>query len=168
VNKIVGDGYTIIDRNGAIYIGGACNITVGNSVNILVQGAADIQVDGAATINLNNNADIGIAGDLNMVVGGDYNLQVDGDFTVNGSVFPGIQSGFGGGGIDSISGNINIGKNCSVFLSARNGNITIGQTLSSYGGNLVGNSANCQGTFSVSGIAGGNVDIDAASIIING
>jgi len=121
---------------------------------------------------------IEIGGDLNICAGGFGSAYVgrnaygalnsDGDFTVNGSVFPGIQSGFGGGGIDSILGNINIGKNCSAFLSARNGNITIGQTLSSYGGNLVGNSANCQGTFSVSGIAGGNVDITAASIIING
>ena len=80
VNKIVGDGYTIYDRNGSIYVSGKANLTVGNGVNIYVMGTADIQVDGAATINLKNNADIGVGGDLNMVVGGDMNLQVGGAF----------------------------------------------------------------------------------------
>lgn len=75
VNKIVGDGYVIIERNGAIYIGGQCNLTVGNGVNILVQGDADIQVEGESVINLKGNADIGVADNLNISVGGD--LKID-------------------------------------------------------------------------------------------
>ena len=78
VNKIVGDGYTIIDRNGSIFIAGKANLTVGNGVNILVQGTADIQVDGYATVNLNNNADIGVGGDLNLAVGGNFKVQAGG------------------------------------------------------------------------------------------
>jgi predicted chitinase len=83
VNKIIGDGYTIYDRNGLIYITGKANLTVGNGINIYVQGAADIQVDGTATINLNNNADIGVGGDLNLAVGGDFNLKTGGLFNVS-------------------------------------------------------------------------------------
>ena len=82
VNKIVGDGYTIIDRNGSIYIAGAAKLTVGNSVNILVQGMADIQVQGATVLNVNNNVDIGVAGNLNVAVGGDYNVNVLGTHRV--------------------------------------------------------------------------------------
>jgi predicted chitinase len=78
VNKIVGDGYTIIDRNGSIFIAGKANLTVGNGVNILVQGTADIQVDGYATVNLQNNADIGVGGDLNLAVGGNFKVQAGG------------------------------------------------------------------------------------------
>jgi predicted chitinase len=87
VNKIVGDGYTIIDRNGMIYIAGKCNLTVGNSVNILVQGDANIEVNGATQALFHGQVDIGCADDVNMAVGGNFNLQVNGDFntTVNGN-----------------------------------------------------------------------------------
>lgn len=82
VNKIVGDGYTIIDKNGSIYIGGRCLLTVGNGVNILVEGSADIQVEGHSVINLKNKADISVANDLNLSVGGDMKTRVAGNYTV--------------------------------------------------------------------------------------
>lgn len=87
VNKIVGDGYTIIDRNGMVYIAGKCNITVGNSVNILVQGDANIEVNGGTQALFHGQVDIGCAQDVNMAVGGDFNLQVNGNFntTVGGN-----------------------------------------------------------------------------------
>jgi len=80
VNKIVGDGYTIVDNNGSIYIGGRCILTVGNGVSILVQGNADIEVDGHSVINLKNQADISVANDLNLSVGGDMKTKVAGNY----------------------------------------------------------------------------------------
>jgi len=82
VNKIVGDGYTIIDKNGSIFIGGRCILTVGNGVSILVQGNADIEVEGESVINLKNQADISVANDLNLSVGGDMKTKVAGSYTV--------------------------------------------------------------------------------------
>ena len=80
VNKIIGDGYTVIDRNGLIYIAGRCNLTVGNSVSIYVMGNADIEVNGVTTANLHGDLNLGCARDVNWAVGGDLNLKVDGDF----------------------------------------------------------------------------------------
>lgn len=85
VNKIVGDGYTIIDKNGSIYIGGRCILTVGNGVSILVQGNADIEVEGHSVINLKNQADISVANNLNLSVGGDMKTRVSGDYTLEAS-----------------------------------------------------------------------------------
>jgi len=85
VNKIVGDGYTIVDRNGSIFIGGRCVLTVGNGVSIVVQGNADIEVEGASVINLKNTADINVANDLNLSVGGDMKTKVAGDYTLEAS-----------------------------------------------------------------------------------
>lgn len=79
VNKIVGDGYTIYDRNGFIYVTGRCNLTVGNSVNILVQGDANIEVNGQTQAVFHNQVDIGCASDVNLAVGGDFNIKVEGD-----------------------------------------------------------------------------------------
>ena len=92
VNKIIGDGYHIIDRNGSIYIAGNANLTVGNGINILVQGNADIEIDGESTINLNNNADIGIAGNLNLAIGGNFNVQTGGSININSSSTFAVQS----------------------------------------------------------------------------
>jgi predicted chitinase len=80
VNKIVGDGYTIVDKNGSIFIGGRCILTVGNGVNILVQGDADIEVEGHSVVNLKNQADISVANDLNLSVGGDMKIKVAGNY----------------------------------------------------------------------------------------
>jgi predicted chitinase len=80
VNKIVGDGYTIYDRNGMIYVAGKCNLTVGNSVNILVQGDANIEVNGGTQAIFHGQVDIGATKDVNMAVGGDFNLSVEGNF----------------------------------------------------------------------------------------
>ena len=92
VNKIIGDGYTIYDRNGSIYIAGKANLTVGNGVNIYVQGAADIQVDGYATVNLQNNADIGVGGDLNLAVGGDFKVFAGGSIDMKAGAKYGIEA----------------------------------------------------------------------------
>lgn len=81
VNKIVGDGYTIIDRNGFIAIEGRCNIMVGNSANILVKGSADIEVNGPTTANLHGDVSLGCARDVEWTVGGDLKLKVDGNFS---------------------------------------------------------------------------------------
>ena len=163
VNKIVGDGYTIIDRNGAIYIGGACNLTVGNSVNILVQGSADIQVDGPSTINLNNNVDIGIGGDLNMVVGGDYNLQVDGNFNIKGNSSIAMESA----AITSVKAgsalnmqalqNASIKSNADMFLEAS------GQQNIKAGGNVNVDGAEFHGQ---EGSAGVGVDVEDSKLAL--
>lgn len=82
VNKIVGDGYTIIDRNGSIYIAGEAKVTVGNGINILVQGDANVQVNGGAVINLKNKVEVNAAADLNLTVGGNMKTKVGGEYTL--------------------------------------------------------------------------------------
>ena len=81
VNKIVGDGYTVIDRNGMIQIAGRCNLHVGNSVNIYVEGNADIEVNGVTNANFHGDVNLGCARDVNWAIGGDFNLKVDGKFS---------------------------------------------------------------------------------------
>lgn len=80
VQKIIGDGYIIMDRNGFVTIEGKCNVKVGGSANILVEGSADIEVNGATNAVFHNQVDIGCASDVNWAIGGDFNLKVDGNF----------------------------------------------------------------------------------------
>ena len=92
VNKIVGDGYAIYDRNGSIFIAGRANVTVGNGINLYVQGAADIEINGEANINLHNNANIGVGGDLNLAVGGDIKVSAGGSIDMKAAAAFGIES----------------------------------------------------------------------------
>ena len=71
VNKIVGDSYQIIDRNGSIYIVGKATVTVDGSINILCNESANIEVMGNANVDVRKDATIGVHRDASLGVGRD-------------------------------------------------------------------------------------------------
>lgn len=75
VNRIVGDGYYIMERNGYVFIGGDCNITVNGTARVLIQSDALIDVTGDTIINMAGNADINVANDLSMNIGGEFKVK---------------------------------------------------------------------------------------------
>lgn len=75
VNKIVGDNFEIMERNGNVYVKGALNVTVDGAYNLKTNNALNIEVSGKTLINIYNDADINISGDTNLSVGGDFNLR---------------------------------------------------------------------------------------------
>lgn len=83
VNKIVGDNYTIMERNGYVYIKGAHNVTVDGAHNLKVEGTVNIDIDGATNINVFNDVKLKVSGDLHTSVGGDYFMKVAGKFAVD-------------------------------------------------------------------------------------
>lgn len=75
VNRIVGDQYEIIERNGYVVVRGTCNVTIEGNHNIRVENNANIQVLG--------NADLKVSGNLTTGVGGNYLVKVAGNFSVD-------------------------------------------------------------------------------------
>lgn len=121
VNRIVGDGYYIMERNGYVFIGGDCNVTVNGNIRILVNADANIDVTGNATLNVAGDGAINTAGNLAMNIGGEFkmkaaNIKLDStsDFNVNAS---GDNKLTAGGNVDLNAGaaanidgaNINVG-----------------------------------------------------------
>jgi hypothetical protein len=82
VNYIIGDSFTLMERNGCIHVAGECNITVDGNTNIYARTDANIQVDQNATIKVGNNLDIGVANDTYLAVGGDFKVKVAGDYSI--------------------------------------------------------------------------------------
>lgn len=78
VTKIVGDGYTIYDRNGFIAVFGDANLTVGGNVNIFCRSDANIEVAGSARMEVGGNFDLGVAKDMSIAVEGDFSLWANG------------------------------------------------------------------------------------------
>jgi hypothetical protein len=75
VNRIVGDNYEIMERNGFIYVKGACNVTVDGALNVRTDNIMNLEVSGAAKINIYNDANINVSGNANFAVGGEFNLK---------------------------------------------------------------------------------------------
>lgn len=82
VHRIVGDGYTIIDRNGCIYIAGECNITTDGKINILCRSTANIEVTGDVNMNVGGNYKLGVRGDMEVSVGGRFAAWSVGDMSM--------------------------------------------------------------------------------------
>ena len=75
VNRIVGDGYEILERNGFVHVKGSLNVTVDGAYNLRVNNTLNLEVSGNALINIFDTTDINISGDANISVGGDFNLR---------------------------------------------------------------------------------------------
>ena len=114
VNKIVGDGYTIIDRNGVITIEGKANVHVGGTCNIYVANDCNLTVGGNTNIDMHGNVDWKVGGNMTLAIEGTFATRVDGDYSMDIS-----------GDIDSVtSGSWRLGSATSVDILS-NGKINI-------------------------------------------
>ena len=97
VDYINGDNYTVMSKNGFVYVYGACNLTVGGQVNILCQSDANIKVEGNSEVIFGGNVDLGVAQNLNIAVGSDLSLKVGGnlDIDVGGSASAAVKGNLG-------------------------------------------------------------------------
>jgi GH24 family phage-related lysozyme (muramidase)/uncharacterized protein YcbK (DUF882 family) len=83
VNRIVGDGYEILDRNGYVSIRGAQHVNVSGSKSLLVGGTMSIEVIGDTVINTRGDTQLRVSGNLQTSVGGDYLVKVGGTYSVD-------------------------------------------------------------------------------------
>lgn len=75
VNRIVGDGFEILERNGFVHVKGSLNVSVDGAYNLRVDNTLNLEVSGNALINIFDSTDINISGDTNISVGGNFNLR---------------------------------------------------------------------------------------------
>lgn len=75
VNRIVGDGYQITDRNGYVYIKGAYNLTVDGITNVFFRSDANIEVTGNAKVYVKNDVDMRVSGKMDLSVLEDLNVR---------------------------------------------------------------------------------------------
>ena len=75
VNRIVGDGYTITEHNGYVYIGGDCNITINGNSRVLVNADAIIDVTGDAKLTVGGSLSAAAAADISFNAGGDLKMS---------------------------------------------------------------------------------------------
>lgn len=109
VIKIVGDGYTIYDRNGFISIAGSANVSVSGNININCESDANINVSGSTTIKSH--------GDLNLSAGNNLNLCAGEAVRIWGAEGASLQSE-GMINIKSTDESVNIGSRNDINIYA--------------------------------------------------
>ena len=70
VTKIVGDSYTITDRDGYIMIDGVANVHVAGNCNVIIMSDTNLTMHGKVSMDFHNDVDVNIGGKLSMSVGG--------------------------------------------------------------------------------------------------
>lgn len=122
VNKIIGDGYTIYERNGCVYVTGECNLTVDGNINILCNASANIEVMASATIDVRMDANIGVYRDVNLGVGRNVNALIKGNLTtrVDGNMLLDV----GGNASTNVGGNYDLCVGGDFRVSAATSSIT--------------------------------------------
>lgn len=75
VNRIVGDGFTILERDGNVYIKGVCNVTVEGNANLLVQHDCNLEVYGNMNSVVKNDWNTTVHGNMNTYIQGEYNIK---------------------------------------------------------------------------------------------
>lgn len=100
VNKIIGDKYEILERNGKVYI----------------KGKLDVTIDGDHNVKINNALNIEVMGNVNMNVHGDMNTNVRGDYKVKAQSIS-LESYFGTTNVLS-SNTVNIESAAAMNLKA--------------------------------------------------
>jgi GH24 family phage-related lysozyme (muramidase) len=75
VNRIVGDGYEILERNGNVLIRGTMNVTIVGNNNILVENDSNIDVYGNANMTVGGNMNTGVSGSFSIKCGGEFSVD---------------------------------------------------------------------------------------------
>lgn len=86
VNKIVGDNYSITERNGYIYIDGTARISVGSDVKLRIAGTMDIEIDGDLNYNVGGSVNWKIGGDSIQGIGGRNSIRSSGATDIDSSL----------------------------------------------------------------------------------
>ena len=77
VNRIVGDGFQVMERNGFIYVQGAYCVTVDGAMNLRTDNVFNLEVSGSANIFVYNDANINVSKDCNLAVGATLNAKAN-------------------------------------------------------------------------------------------
>lgn len=124
VNRIIGDGYEILERNGYVQVSGSLSVTVDGAQNVLVKNGMNLSVRGVANINVYNDANLNVSGSLNMSVGETFAVKaasviIEGDtvdIKSNGAFAASASGDFNinsGGTLNADGGLVNIANGAS-------------------------------------------------------
>lgn len=85
VNKIIGNDYTIIEKNGYLYIDGTLRMTVASTAHITINGDVNMAIDGSYNLDVGGDCNIKAGGDIALHAGTNCSMKADGNASIDGA-----------------------------------------------------------------------------------
>jgi len=76
VEKIVGNSFTILEKDGYLHIKGNVNVCVDGAKTLLIKDTMNVQIYGTTNINIHDDLNLNVSGDFNLSVGKNFNVDV--------------------------------------------------------------------------------------------
>lgn len=77
VQKTVGDGYEIYERDGYVHIKGSVNVTVDGDANLYIKNNANIDVDGNLNLKVGDTLNVNVGGNTNFTTRGRMSFRAN-------------------------------------------------------------------------------------------
>lgn len=82
VNRIVGNGYTILEKDGFVLIEGSANVHIAGQCNVFIMNDTALTMHGKVSLDIHNDVNVNIGGSLGLSVQDGIYLRNEGDISV--------------------------------------------------------------------------------------
>jgi hypothetical protein len=82
VNKIVGNGYSIIEKDGFVLIEGNANVHIAGQCNVFIMNDTALTMHGKVSLDIHNDVNVNIGGSLGLSVQDGIYLRNEGDVSI--------------------------------------------------------------------------------------
>ena len=82
VNKIIGNGYSIIEKDGYVLIEGNANVHIAGQCNVFIMNDTALTMHGKVSLDIHNDVNVNIGGSLGLSVQDGIYLRNEGDISV--------------------------------------------------------------------------------------
>jgi hypothetical protein len=82
VNKIIGNGYSIIEKDGFVLIEGNANVHIAGQCNVFIMNDTALTMHGKVSLDIHNDVNVNIGGSLGLSVQDGIYLRNEGDISV--------------------------------------------------------------------------------------
>jgi zinc D-Ala-D-Ala carboxypeptidase len=82
VNKIIGNGYSIIEKDGFVLIEGNANVHIAGQCNVFIMNDTALTMHGKVSLDIHNDVNVNIGGSLGLSVQDGIYLRNEGDISI--------------------------------------------------------------------------------------
>lgn len=117
VNKIVGNGYTILEKDGFVLIEGSANVHIAGQCNVFIMNDTTMTMHGKVNLDIHNDVNVNIGGSLGLSVQEGIYLRNEGNISVQNK--GNVDTEISGAVAAKVAGTYNVTTDAGLNLTSR-------------------------------------------------
>ena len=117
VNKIVGNGYTILEKDGFVLIEGSANVHIAGQCNVFIMNDTTMTMHGKVNLDIHNDVNVNIGGSLGLSVQEGIYLRNEGNISVQNK--GNVDSEISGAVATKVTGKYNLTTDAGLNLTSK-------------------------------------------------